>query len=140
MQLKRQFRPAVTGAIGLVLVAVWLRNYHSPLTHPRLTEKERKHILDSHPATPASAGPKPTIWQLLRHPLCIGFFIAQLLTDPIAFFLNFWLPDYLHSRGLTMAATIKTNERERTPCVLYSSTSNREPVSASTKWEPRACS
>jgi ACS family hexuronate transporter-like MFS transporter len=93
----------VTGSVGLVLVAVWLRNYHSPQTHPRLTEKERKHILDSHAATPASVGPKPTIWRLLRHPLCIGFFIAQLLTDPIAFFLNFWLPDYLHSRGLTMA-------------------------------------
>lgn len=102
-QLGWRWSFVVTGSVGLVLVVVWLRNYHSPQTHPRLTEKERKHILDSHAATPASAGPKPTIWQLLRHPLCIGFFIAQLLTDPIAFFLNFWLPDYLHSRGLTMA-------------------------------------
>src|SRR5690606_19358435 len=32
----------VTGAVGLVLVALWLRNYHSPETHPRLTEKERR--------------------------------------------------------------------------------------------------
>src|SRR5690606_24693291 len=93
----------VTGAVGLVLVALWLRNYHSPETHPRLTEKERRHILESHASRPALTGPRPTIWQLLRHPLCIGFFIAQLLTDPIAFFLNFWLPDYLHTRGLTLA-------------------------------------
>lgn len=93
----------VTGSVGLVLVMLWLRSYHSPQAHPRLTEKERKHILSSHGATPAAAGAKPTIWQLLRHPLCIGFFLAQLLTDPIAFFLNFWLPDYMHSRGMTMA-------------------------------------
>jgi len=93
----------VTGAAGLGLIAVWLRNYHSVQTHPRLAEKERKLILAAQAATPASAGGRPTIWKLLRHPLCIGFFIAQLLTDPIAFFLNFWLPDYMHSRGLTLA-------------------------------------
>lgn len=93
----------VVGSVGLVLVALWLRHYHPPQTHPRLTEKERRHILDAQAAVPLSSGPKPTMWQLVRHPLCIGFFIAQLLTDPIAFFLNFWLPDYLHSRGLTMA-------------------------------------
>jgi ACS family hexuronate transporter-like MFS transporter len=93
----------VVGSVGLVLAALWLRNYHPPQTHPRLTEKERRYILDAQAAVPTSAGLKPTVWQLLRHPLCIGFFLAQLLTDPIAFFLNFWLPDYLHSRGLTMA-------------------------------------
>jgi Sugar phosphate permease len=93
----------VTGAVGFVLVALWWRNYHSPEAHPRLTDKERKHILESQATRPTFAGSKPTIWQLLRHPLCIGFFIAQLLTDPIAFFLNFWLPDYLHTRGLTLA-------------------------------------
>lgn len=93
----------VTGSVGLALVAVWLGNYHAPQAHPRLTEKERRLILDSHASAPSPAAGQPTIWQLLRHPLCIGFFIAQLLTDPIAFFLNFWLPDYMHSRGLAMA-------------------------------------
>lgn len=96
---------AVTGATGLVLLALWLKHYHSPQAHPRLTGKERTFILESHAAAAgAGAGSsKPTFWQLLRHPLCIGFFIAQFLTDPIAFFLNFWLPDYLHTRGLTLA-------------------------------------
>jgi ACS family hexuronate transporter-like MFS transporter len=92
----------ITGALGLILLAVWMRSYHSPAAHPRLTEKERTLILQSHGPAPTNGQPTPTVCQLLRHPLCIGFFIAQLLTDPIAFFLNFWLPDYLHTRGLTL--------------------------------------
>lgn len=92
----------LTGCTGLVLLAVWLRRYYSPETHPHLTVKERTLILGSRATAPAATVAKPTMMQLLRHPLCIGFFIAQLLTDPISFFLNFWLPDYLHSRGLTL--------------------------------------
>jgi ACS family hexuronate transporter-like MFS transporter len=45
-----------------------------------------------------------TMWQLLRHPACLGFFVARLLTDPVSYFFNFWLADYLqHSRGFSLA-------------------------------------
>ena len=44
------------------------------------------------------------MWELLRHPLCLGFFVARFLTDPISYFFTFWLPDYLqHSRGFSLA-------------------------------------
>jgi len=92
----------VTGAVGLLLLVLWRRHYHAPETHPRLTANERNLILGSRPP-PAPAAARPTYLQLLRHPLCIGSFLAQMLTDPISFFLNFWLPDYLHTRGLTLA-------------------------------------
>jgi MFS transporter, ACS family, hexuronate transporter len=44
------------------------------------------------------------MWQLLRHPVCLGFFLARFLTDPTSYFFSFWLPDYLqHSRGFSLA-------------------------------------
>jgi ACS family hexuronate transporter-like MFS transporter len=42
--------------------------------------------------------------ELLRHPVCVAFFVMRFLTDPISYFFSFWLPDYLqHSRGFSLA-------------------------------------
>jgi len=92
-----------TGAAGLVLLAVWLRHYDSPQRHPRLSSEEREYIL----ANRGSSGPAAnglSMWQLLRHPLCLAFFAMRFLTDPVSFFFAFWFPDYLqHSRGFSLA-------------------------------------
>jgi len=92
-----------TGAVGLVLLAVWWRFYDSPQRHPRLSSEDRAYILATRGSSaPAAAG--RSMWQLLRHPLCVAFFAMRLLTDPVSFFFAFWLPDYLqHSRGFSLA-------------------------------------
>ena len=47
---------------------------------------------------------KLSMWALLAQPICLGFFVARLLTDSTAYFFSFWLPDYLtHARGFTLA-------------------------------------
>jgi MFS transporter, ACS family, hexuronate transporter len=96
----------VTGAMGLGLLVLWWKNYESPERHPRVSPEERALVLQSQ-AVFASSGPAPvrlTMWQLLRHPACAGFFVARLLTDPVAYFFSFWLPDYLqHARGFSLA-------------------------------------
>lgn len=95
----------VTGALGLVLLVVWWRNYESPETHPRLSAGERAVILqDRAAATPIGTEARLGMWQLLRHPACAAFFVARLLTDPVSYFFNFWLLDYLQqSRGFSLA-------------------------------------
>ena len=100
----------VTGGLGFALWAVWHRVYHSPERHPRITEEERNLILaDQREAAQAAAaqveaGERPSMLALLRQPTCVGFFVARLLTDPIAYFFAFWLPSYLKAeRGFTLA-------------------------------------
>lgn len=93
-----------TGLLGLVLLLLWWRCYDSPERHRSITEEERSYILAGR--NPSNRPPaKPlTMWQLLRHPACVGFFVMRLLTDPTTYFFNFWLPDYLqHARGFTLA-------------------------------------
>ncbi len=103
----------ITGGIGLVLWGVWRHSYHSPESHPRLTDGERVVILTDRAGgarlprpddgSPDKSAP-PGIFALLRQPQCAGFFVARLLTDPIVYFFTFWLFSYLKTeRHFTLA-------------------------------------
>jgi len=89
-----------TGAMGFAWLIVWLRFYHAPQDDPRLTAAERAVILED-----GLAPVKSVPWTaMLRHPLCIGLFVSRFLTDPLPYFFQFWLPEYLQtSRGFTLA-------------------------------------
>lgn len=109
VRLGWQWAFLITGGAGFVLLAAWKRFYHAPENHPRLTEEERTLILADRAAVakaadaPAAAQ-KASMLSLLRHPVCVGFFICRLLTDPITYFFAFWLPDYLQTeRHFTLA-------------------------------------
>jgi ACS family hexuronate transporter-like MFS transporter len=96
----------ITGAAGFALLAVWWRFYDTPERHAKLTEKERAYILAER-APAARTEPaelKIPMLKLLGNPLCVGFFLCRLLTDPITYFFSFWLPDYLqNARGFSLA-------------------------------------
>jgi ACS family hexuronate transporter-like MFS transporter len=93
----------VTGAVGFVLLAVWWRCYETPERHRTITTEERTYIT-SQLAVAAPPAPRQSMLALLRHPLCVGFFVGRLLTDPVSYFISFWLPDYLQQgRGMTLA-------------------------------------
>lgn len=96
----------VTGLMGFVLLAVWWRFYDSPEKHRGITVEERALVMAAR-ATPGAAAAKQvamTMGQMLRHPLCVGFFLVRFLTDSTTYFFSFWLPDYLqHGRGFTLA-------------------------------------
>ena len=93
----------VTGALGFVWVAAWAVFYRLPEHHPRLSAAERELILgDSRTAE----GPPQTvpIARLLQMPEAWGCILARVLTDPISYFLNFWIPKYLQAeRGFSLA-------------------------------------
>ena len=87
----------ITGGLGIALWAVWRYVYHSPESHPRLTEEERAVIMGDRQngSGKSAASPKGSFFALLRQPKCAGFFVARLLTDPIVYFFTFWLFSYL---------------------------------------------
>jgi ACS family hexuronate transporter-like MFS transporter len=94
-----------TGALGFVWVAAWALVYRLPRDHPRLGPAERALILDAGEgaAEPVDL-PPPSMGRVLRMRAAWGCILARVLTDPISYFLNFWIPKYLQAeRGFTLA-------------------------------------
>ncbi len=75
----------VTGAIGFLWLAAWLRFYHNPA-----------------PAQMASAARKRFEWPRGRR--LWGLMLTRMIATPVWWFYVFWLPDYLgKDRGFTLA-------------------------------------
>jgi MFS transporter, ACS family, hexuronate transporter len=81
----------VTGAFGFVwLVAWWVLYRPGPFVEPR------------------AAGPAPALRETLRHRGCWTLILARFLTDPVLYFILFWLPPYLRQeRGFDLAMVAK---------------------------------
>ncbi|HEY4082100.1 MAG TPA: MFS transporter [Burkholderiaceae bacterium] len=82
-----------TGAIGVFWLVFWLRNFHQPAEHPRLTAEELEFIQADQPPPQARAH---IPWSaLMRCSDIWPFLLGKLLTDPVWWFFLFWLPSYL---------------------------------------------
>lgn len=92
----------VTGALGFLWIAAWAAFYRLPQDQEHLSEAERRLILDD----PASREEPPrtvSVARLLRMPEAWGCILVRVLTDPISYFLNFWIPKYLQAeRGFSL--------------------------------------
>ncbi len=90
----------VTGLMGFVFVAFWLILFRPLQTHPLLSEKERELILHDRPAVSEDV-PKLSgrvVWgKIIRSPVVWVIMLGRLLTDPVWYFYQFWMPKYLHS-------------------------------------------
>jgi ACS family hexuronate transporter-like MFS transporter len=95
-----------TGALGFVWVAAWAAFYRLPQDHPRLGAEERALIFEEGDATREAEPSAPvSLARLLGMRAVWGCVLARALTDPISYFLNFWIPKYLQAeRGFTLAA------------------------------------
>jgi MFS transporter, ACS family, hexuronate transporter len=96
-----------TGSLGLIWAIAWVRLYHLPERHPRITEEELKLIrggeaLAAPAGTPVTASPR---WlDFFRFPETWGLLVARVISDPVWWFYLFWMPKYLtEAKGLTMA-------------------------------------
>jgi len=99
------WRPAfiVTGTLGFLWLIVWRWLYYPPETHPRLSEAERKMILDDRmevDSLEADAGPRRGWKDLIKLPKTWGIIAARTMTDPIWFFITDWFAIYLVSKGI----------------------------------------
>jgi ACS family hexuronate transporter-like MFS transporter len=91
-----------TGALGFAWVALWAAFYQVPAQHPRLGAEERELILHESAAEPPPA--HVPVARLLGLRAAWGCILARVLTDPVSYFLNFWIPKYLQTeRDFTLA-------------------------------------
>lgn len=80
----------ITGAVGIIWVAIWLLVYRAPDGNARVSAAELAHIRSDPPEQT-----EPIAWRsLLRYRQTWAFAIAKFLTDPIWWFFLFWLPDF----------------------------------------------
>jgi len=100
---------AVSPVLAGLWLIFWFWLYKKPMEHPRLTDKERTHLAANLVATAAEPGGAPISeggsWrQVVRRPEVWRLLVARLLTDPVWYFYQFWMPKYLHSaRGIDQA-------------------------------------
>jgi MFS transporter, ACS family, hexuronate transporter len=93
----------VTGALGFVWLALWMLVYRSPQTHPRLSQEERE-LIGEGSGEKEKTGAVP-LRPLLAMKATWGCALARVFTDPISYFLNFWIPKYLQQeQGFSLAA------------------------------------
>jgi MFS transporter, ACS family, hexuronate transporter len=87
----------VTGALGIVWVALWLWLYHPPERHPALSDEERALIAGGQEAHLRGAGTRPSISAIASQRNFWGIAIPRFLADPTWGTLTFWVPLYLTS-------------------------------------------
>ncbi|HXY68184.1 MAG TPA: MFS transporter [Gemmatimonadales bacterium] len=90
-----RFAFVVTGALGLVWVALWLAFYQPLGRHPALSDAERAHIAAGQEPFLADDGARPSILRLARQRNFWGIAIPRFLADPTWGTLTFWVPLYL---------------------------------------------
>jgi ACS family hexuronate transporter-like MFS transporter len=86
------------GSVGLVWMAVWLMLYQPPHKSPLLDREEylaiKDHVRPPEETAPASAN--TVNWpKVMRMRECYTLIIARFFTDPVIYFIIFWLPEYL---------------------------------------------
>jgi ACS family hexuronate transporter-like MFS transporter len=98
----------ITGGVGFLWAAIWLKLYRPPETNSRITPEERAMIVASRTEAAPAEGPAapPIPWlRLFTFRPVIVLMIAKFLTDSAWFFFIFWLPKYLGDvRGLDIKA------------------------------------
>jgi ACS family hexuronate transporter-like MFS transporter len=96
------WRPAfiVTGMLGFLWVLAFRALYRPPEVHERVSEEERRLILDARASgiDPARATERLPYGMLLRLPQTWGIVIGKALSDPVWFFITDWFAIYLVSR------------------------------------------
>lgn len=96
----------VTGAMGLLWLAVWLILYAPPRENRWLSADEYARMKDKLPpaeeAKPASE--KALDWKrVIAARGCWTLILARFFTDPVIYFVIFWLPEYLRKeRGFNL--------------------------------------
>ena len=87
-----------TGAMGFVWLAIWLILYQPPHLNRWLRKSEydeMKHEVQTpEQATPSMAS-RASWWEVFKTRECLTLTLARFFTDPVIYFVTFWLPEYL---------------------------------------------
>ncbi len=84
----------VLGGLSALWIIPWLAIYRHPAEHPQVSREELAYI-QADPPDPETKVP----WaDLLKYRQTWAFIIGKFMTDPIWWFIMFWLPKFLNSR------------------------------------------
>jgi ACS family hexuronate transporter-like MFS transporter len=96
-----------TGGVGLVWLIFWLWLYDSPHRSAHITREEYAELAPQIPPPEAarSTGAKAVDWKkVISSRPCLTLILTRFFTDPVIYFVIFWLPEYLHKeRGFNTA-------------------------------------
>lgn len=91
----------VTGAVGLVWLVFWLILYEAPARNKWLRSSEMPDVA---PEAVSVKGARPDWKKVIRMRECYTLILARFFTDPVIYFVIFWLPEYLRKeRGFDLA-------------------------------------
>ena len=98
----------VTGALGIVWAIAWLVIFESPRHNRWLSDAEAAEFREvPSPAAVATSAemavPKASWWSVVSSRPGLMVILPRFLTDPVIYFVIFWLPDYLEkARGFDL--------------------------------------
>jgi len=93
LHLGWQYAFLLTGLFSAIWIAVWLTVYRKPNEDPKLSREELAYIQSD----PVETAPKIPWIRILGHRQAWPFLMGKFLTDPVWWFLLFWLPKFLSS-------------------------------------------
>ncbi|MES2775609.1 MAG: MFS transporter [Bacteroidota bacterium] len=96
----------ITGAIGLVWLLFWWLHYENPKKHKKVSAAEMAYILSDNEDDESTASAATTTklrWiTLLSFRQTWAFALLKFFTDPVWWFILFWLPSFLNKQyGMT---------------------------------------
>ncbi|PEI04865.1 MFS transporter [Pantoea agglomerans] len=93
----------LTGGLGLLWVGLWWWGYHSPESHPRLSDDERAFINQDNEATGEKLPFFTALKVIGKEKKFYGIAIPAFLAEPAWAVLSFWVPLYLaNERGMDL--------------------------------------
>ncbi|SFO30655.1 MFS transporter, ACS family, hexuronate transporter [Candidatus Pantoea varia] len=93
----------LTGGLGLLWVGLWWWGYHSPETHPRLSDEERAFINQDNEAIGEKLPFFTALKVIGKEKKFYGIAIPAFLAEPAWAVLSFWVPLYLaNERGMDL--------------------------------------
>jgi len=84
----------VTGAIGFIWLIFWLLTYKKPREHSKISQNELRFIESDEPETKQKLGWGQVVFRKEVLVICM----ARFLTDPVWWFLLYWLPKFLNNK------------------------------------------
>ncbi len=94
-----------TGIAGFAWLTLWLLLYQPPALNRFLRRAEYDEFrADVAPAAQTTPAPGRSWWALVRTRGCATLILTRFFTDPVSYFVIFWLPEYLRKeRGFDLA-------------------------------------
>jgi MFS transporter, ACS family, hexuronate transporter len=90
-----------TGGMGLVWMVLWLIIYYPPKQNRWLRPQDTPRLEEVAPVIPKA---RPDWRKVIATRECYTLIIARFFTDPVIYFIIFWLPEYLRKeRGFNLA-------------------------------------